>query len=199
MKRLIGLVAVLILSNAPIACIEEDDCGGFTPRESKIKNLSARVGYVQSGTFIDQKLTSFNQATIQVLIDELTLSHMTDRNYSNWFVNQAFACSPPLPELVHKLDAVTIFGSEAVESDGKIFEAGSDLSSLFLVAGSNIGINEYIKQLDTNTFAFEGQSMLLQLSKKPDAAINQKLQLSFKFDDGLVILIETLDTFEVSV
>jgi hypothetical protein len=199
MKRFLIILSLLLFSNIPLSCIEEN-CGNFTPLEARIKELSSSVGTFYSDVFSDVNSTDFHQAAIQIRIINMEYSEITAAiskpKFS--FINAAYACSPPDPEPTQTIDSISITSESPVYSQKRVFSTGESLNELFTIteiyySKAPASIAEFIEnqKSDLWLFGYTGASIVLQLKDKPDSTINQTFTIDFKFSDAKAINIKS--------
>lgn len=198
MKRLLVLLSLVVLTNIPFSCV--DDCGPFSPMESKITELYVLVGSLTSTGFIETKSTDFDLAAIQIGIADLdyteVMASIAQPRFS--FINTAMACSPRLPEPTQAIESIVITSESTVYAQGNEFLPGEQLNELFKING-NLRIAEYTKKQnsDIELFGNIGSSINFQLSGQPDSTINQTFTFDIKFSDLSEMIIKT-EVFEVN-
>ncbi|SMG48825.1 hypothetical protein SAMN05661096_03529 [Marivirga sericea] len=204
MKRTSALLALLLLTNIPISC--DWRCGPFTPLESKITDLSAVVGVLDSSfNFSTVESNYFNEAAIEVIISDMDYSEtaaIEDRMRIS-FLSTAYACSPPDPQPSQAIKSIKITSDKSIYAVNRKYEAGESLNELFHIAkysfnNEKISIADYLElqQNYLDHFAYFGDYMIFQLKDKPDSIISQLILMDYEFSDGERISIES-DLFEV--
>lgn len=135
MKRNLVLIVVIAVTNIPISCIE-DDCGGFTPLEARISELTPFVGSYSSSGFSTANTTEYERAAINITINNMEyseISHVFKRPFS--LTNSAYACSPPDPEPTQTINSIIITSESTVYSGGQEYKSGDNLIDIFKVTG----------------------------------------------------------------
>lgn len=198
MKRFLVLLSLVVLTNIPFSCI--DECGPFSPMESKITELYVLVGSLTSTGFIETKSTDFDLAAIQIGIADLDYTEVkaSIAQPRFFFINTAIACSPRLPEPTQAIESIVITSESTVYAQGKEFLPGEPLNELFKINGNHM-IVEYISKQnnDIELFGNIGSSINFQLLGQPDSTINQTFTFDINFSDLSEIIIRT-EVFEVS-
>lgn len=176
----------------PYACMEEDDCS-FTPLGAKITGINATVGSIQNNSFTDQLTDSFNLSAIKIEISEIEFSEISSAKTVS-FVPTAYACTPPHPELLAKLDGIFVMGESTVFTNESAVEKGQPLNHLFVVTDEdNVSLDDFIDTLQEHPwkYNFIGASFTLALKDQPDQPIDQSLTFNFRFSDGSELVVTT--------
>lgn len=203
MKRNLILTVVIAVTNIPISCIE-DDCGGFTPLEARISELTPFVGTYTSSGFSTANTTEYERAAINITISNMEyseISHVFKRPFS--LINSAYACSPPEPEPTQTINSIIITSESNVYSGGQEYKSGDNLIDLFKVTGFSYSdeettVDQFIERQidDLWIFGYAGANAVFQLLNQPDSSVNQKFSFQFEFSDLELIEVET-SPFEV--
>lgn len=202
MKKFISLLLLTAVIHLPYSCINEDDCGDFTPLESRITELTTSIGSFDNDGFSNITSNSFNTAAIKIEITEMEFQEIAayGKAHLNLFTNQAVACSPPVPELAYDITNISITGESEISIDGEAMTAGESLNSLFKVPDSNdITFDTFVQNLQENKwqFGYIGAEFTLVLVNQPDEPLDQRFKIRFDFSDGTFIEVET-DNFKVN-
>ena len=203
MKRISTLLALLLLTSIPISC--NWGCGPFTPLESRITDMSASVGVLDTASnFSTVKSTDFIEAAIELMITNLDYTEISaiDGTVNFSFLNAAYACSPPDPK-PQAIESIVLTSDAPIFAKDRKFEAGESLNELFQITNysshqETLSIADFIElQQDyLYTFAYLGDVIVFQLKEKPDSVINQTILIEFEFSYGEGIRVESGD-FEV--
>jgi hypothetical protein len=198
MKRISALLTLLLLTNIPISC--NWGCGSFTPLESKITDMTASVGVLDTAAkFSTVKSTDFREAAIEVMITNLDYSEIAsiDETVRSSFLNAAYACSPPEPE-PQAIESIDLTSEAPIFAKNRMFEAGESLNELFQVRNNSShqetqSIADFIKfqQEYLYNFGYLGDFIIFQLKEKPDSVINQRILIDFEFSFGESISAES--------
>lgn len=185
MKRVVSLLALIIITNLPISC--GLGCGPFDTRPNIIVSISSGIGSVVDGIYSEFISTDFNTAAIRAVVDE---THKVGKNdsFDFSFVNVAYACSAPSPK-VQTLTYIEVTSDKSVFVDGIEFESGEKLEAMFKI----VGVDAELNVVDFNNSSsrifylggFKGEEMLFQMASKSDIPISQNFTFLFTFDDGL--------------
>jgi len=197
-KRTLRILVIIAIINLPLSCIE-DDCGGFTPLEARISELTSTVGAYEASGFSNSAATGFNRAAINILINNMEYSEISRSNKGIYSImNSAYACSPPEPEPTQAINSIKITSESNFYSGSQEYLSGENLVDLFKVTGFSYSINEttvneFIQQQNDDLwiFGYAGANAVFQLLNKPDSSVNQKLKFKFEFSDLESIEVET--------
>jgi len=113
MKRLWSLLGVVIITNIPTSC---SDCGSSRPLEISIVELSVSVGSFVSAGFSDDRAEDYRLAAIEVYISDVFYEEISvAREQENFFfMNTAFACSPPELKPTQSITSILITSDVSV-------------------------------------------------------------------------------------
>ncbi len=205
MRRILSLLIVIVITHLPLGCYIGDDCGGYTPLEARITDITSVVGVLTSSGFSNSRSTEFDEAAINVSIAGIEYIEISDASQPGFsFINSAYACSPPEPPPTQAITSIQITSESSVFFGGEEYASGQDLSQLFIAADylyarSPTTIAEFIEQQnqDLYIFGYDGANVAFQLGEKPDSTINQPFSVTFQLSDAEVL--ETrIQVFEVS-
>lgn len=208
MKRTLTILGIILVTHLPISCGDGGDgieCGGFTPLEARITELTPIVGTYGSSGFSTSITNEFDQAAINISITNMDYSEISQsvkRSFS--LMSSAHACSPPQPEPTQSINTITITSESSVYFGGQEYLKGEDLSDLFKVidysrSEDQITVKEFVNLQNNDLWilGYDGAYVVFQLTDKPDNTINQKFIFTFEFSDSEKFEIETSD-FEVN-
>jgi len=191
MKRIVSLLALIILTNLPISC--GLGCGPFDSRPSVIVSISSEIGSMFDGIYSESISTNFNTAAIKAVVEETYKVGKNDRFHFN-FVSIAYACSPPDPNVQH-INSISLISNKNIIFNGIEYQSGEELNSFFKIVYPNGDV--FIEQINDSPddyrwlFGFTGDNMIFQLISKPDFPISQEFTFIFTFDDGLEYQVQT--------
>ncbi len=205
MKRLLTLITIVIVTNLPLGCYIGDDCGGYTPLEAKITDITSEVGMLTSTGFSNSRSTEFDEAAINVSIAGIEYTEISDASQPGFsIINSAYACSPPEPPPTQAITSVQITSESSVFFGGEEYASGEDLSQLFIAADylyarGSTTVAEFIERQnqDLYIFGYDGANVAFQLAEKPDSTINQPFSITFQLSDSEVLQTR-IQVFEVS-
>lgn len=195
MRKLLTLAAIIAITNLPIGCGCDtgscDDDGGI--QETTINTIFISNTWVNND-FAAQEVTSdYTIAAISLEVTEVDYHEVAQQSNHSWspFVSVAYALRiAPQPRQL--LTGVSITSNADVTSGGQTYEAGTDLSELFVVSSvfeqfRNISVTDFIDEQNGAPFLFGsvGSQIFLKLSDKPDQAINSSMTVEMTFDDGV--------------
>lgn len=187
MNKKLHQIAYLILSGLIInSCSETElSCGLIV---TKIAELNHRVGTFTSNVFSNQNTSNFEEAAINIQIEEVIMEESCDE--------ESFT---PVPQI---LESINITSSISVLSGGIEYSAGESLNQLFTlyVRQQVLSISEFITTQNDdpeNIFSQTGDQIILQLLDRPDVSINQSFTVSFLFTDSEILTVD-IPIFEVS-
>lgn len=199
MKRNLIVILVLVVTNIPLGCDNETDCGPFPTLEGTIESLGGAVGsYLDS--FTPANSQGYTTAAIQVLIESMDYQEVSHLNPVFNFTHAAYACSPIEPQPTQAIERIIITSSASVFFNEIEYPAGVDLTEFFKVSSYDYRdeertISEFIEiqKMDMWFFGYEGANVIFQLVDQPTLSINQPFSFRFEFSDAAVIEVETDD------
>lgn len=164
------IVALMLVPVLMDSCGSDCDCcGPFETKEFTIKDLFLSV----SNTSATQPVPHSIAPKDLIFGFEMNVSYaLRERTDSYKGTMGAYACDPVMPGSKQKFTALKITSESALQTSGKTFAAGDDLSNVFLLTDFNLN-----QSLHTNTFHF---SPVFVMTTKAE----HNFKFSFTLDDG---------------